>query len=346
MTNLHFVNVVWGAAYTEAYVNICLPSELSAGNLQYVGAHSRSTYRIYTTPKDAETILASPAGKKLASLVDLQIARVNAALPEDNPHTDASPKYQAMSHCHTHFIKTAGNTDSPLVFLSPDLFWADGSLRRLLEIAQSGKRLLMMNALRLAKERFITTLRSRHFKNGRLQTVGKRELVALAMDHLHPDTESLVWDCGRSNRWPSLLLWKHNNDGLVLRAFHLHPLMVRPVRRDIFPEVTIDADYIERVCPDPKDEYIVCDSDDIVGFELSRETSRGELVSLAPYDAESLAGWARGNANTKHQKFVQQKIRIHSKDLSDDWQETEQRSDHILGQIQSFLVRNHCPSSK
>ena len=344
MINLRFVNVVWGDAYTDTFVNVCLPSTLSAGNLGYVSSRSRSSYRIYTTARDAEKIVQSTSGKHLARLVNLEIIRVDTPLPIEDPAagTTSMQKYHAMSFCHTHFIKTAGSDGSAMVFLSPDLFWADGSFRRLLDVAQSGKRLLMMGALRLAKESFVATLQQNHTRNGQLQPIGKRDLVGLALNHLHPETESLVWDSGATNAWPSLLLWKAQQEGLMLRAFHLHPLMVRPSRRDVFPKVTIDDDYIAHACPNPEDEYIVTDSDDMVAFELSRRSSRSELISAGSYVAANLAQWARAHANPKHRRFVRSRIRLHTGDLSPAWAATEQQSDQMISEIDSLLTPNAC----
>jgi len=341
MINFHFVNVVWGAAYTETFLKVCLPSTLSSGNLRFIATHSKSSYRIYTTHKDAETILKSSAYKRLAGLMTVEIMQFNGTPTEDTPNAKVScNKYNEMSLCHTHFIKTAGNDGSAMIFLSPDLFWADGSFRRLFEIARSGKRLLMMSALRLAKEGFLSSLNQNYMKGGVLKPIGKRDLVRLAMKHLHPETTSLIWDSETSNTWPSLLLWKIRDEGLLLHAFHLHPLMVWPVRPGILPVGTIDDDYIAHACPDPADEYVVQDSDEMVAFELSRQSAREEFIALEGQNSARIAQWARTNANPRHQKFVEYKIRIHATELSDEWQATEECSDRVIREIQSRIVQS------
>jgi hypothetical protein len=340
MINLRFVNVVWGEEFTDTFVNICLPSTLSAGNLKFVAAHSRSIYRIYTTPKDAETIARSRAGQQLAKLMPLEISRVDAALPVEGPDATSvcQQKYSAMALCHEHFIKAVSHEGLPMVILSPDLFCADGSLRRLLEIAQSGKRVVMMSALRLAKESFLAALHEHHMKGGALRPIGKRDLVSLAMNHLHPETESIMWESGQSNVWPSLLLWKVPQEGLILRAFHLHPLLLRPVQNEVLPTGTLDDDYVARACPDPADQYIVQDSDEMVAFELSRRSARAEFVAPVSQTPTNVAQWARAHANPRHQKFFQNRICLHSGAFSETWQATQERSDRAVQEIQSLLA--------
>jgi hypothetical protein len=158
------------------------------------------------------------------------------------------------------------------------------------------------------------------------------------MQHLHPETQSLIWGATPSNNWPSLLIWKNRDDGLLIRPYHLHPLLVRPERHDVVPRVSIDADYVERVCPRAADEYIVTDSDDILGFELSRESGRAEQLAPTPSSVEKIATWAVTGANSRHHQFVQKKVRLHARDLCEGWRQTERASDDVLAAINARLV--------
>lgn len=344
MIRFRFVNVVWGKAYTDTFVRVCLPSSLTARNLPLVAANSDAVYRIYTTRSDAQIIQKSAAVARLSKLMKVEIVHVDAELPVDEHQPPgAVSKYAAMSACHTHFIKTVAHEDAAMVFLSPDLVWADASLGRLLQLAESGKRLVMMCALRLQKETFLAALAQRGV-TGSGSGLGKRELMQLSLQHLHPETRSLVWDSGQTNSWPSLLLWKAGEEGLLLRAFHLHPLMVRPTAVNIVPGGTIDDDYIARACPDRADEYVMTDSDEMLGFELSSRTSREELIVPGQHTPESLAHWARAHANARHQEFVQYRIRLHSGMSPAVWSEVEQRSDAIVHAIQSRLATSQVPA--
>ena len=371
MINFKFVNVVWGAAFTDTFVNVTLPSELSAGNLEFVAANSQSSYRIYTTPKDAETIFKSPAGRRLEKLMNIEVGYLEDDLPVDDPGSSStSPmKHSLMGACHNNFIETAGNDGAAMVFLSPDVIWGDGSFRRLFEIAQSGKRSVMMCGLRLEKESFLLSLQH-YMKDGVLQPISKRDLVRLAMNHLHPESESLVWDSEIANTLPSLLLWKIPG-GLIVRAFHLHPLMVHPVIRNVIPFGTIDDDYSANACPDPADEYIVQDSDDIVVFELSRQLAGAQnilhsrelagaeniLHSMrvansadrfarigAPFKYTQAVVFASNRATLKHIQYLQKRICIHSTELSESWQEVEERSNVVVREILSLIEQNSAPT--
>lgn len=268
--------------------------------------------------------------------------QVEVVRPEaDLPDGDKDKPYALMMAAHADFIKKSNSDGSAMVFIPPDTVWGNGSFRRLLEIAQSGKRLVMLGSARLEKESFLSSLQ-RYMKGGVLPGISKRDLVRLAMNHLHNETESLVWNSGVSNIWPSILFWKVRREGLIVRAFHLHPLMVRPHIGSNFIPLTasIDGGYLANVCPDPADEYIVLDSDEIVAFELSTRRYRANQISFQRLTPPVIAKWANSTTNVtnfRHRQFIQHKIRLHAKAFSRTWKAIEEDSDRVVHEIRILL---------
>jgi len=311
---------------------------LSEGNLQFVAAHSDSSYHIYTLTSDVESIDRSPSVRKLRSLMPVEVVRPEADLPDG----DKDKPYALMVAAHADFIKKSNSDGSAMVFIPPDTVWGNGSFRRLLEIAQDGKRLVMLGSARLEKESFLLSLQ-RYMKGGVLPGISKRDLVRLAMNHLHNETESLVWNSGVLNIWPSILFWKVKREGLILRAFHLHPLMVRPhIGSNVIPlAASIDGDYLANVCPDPADEYIVLDSDEIVAFELSTRRYREDQISFQRLNPAFIAKWANAVINatdSRHRQFIEHRIRLHAKAFSKTWKAVEEDSDRVVREIRVFLA--------
>lgn len=332
-----FVCAVWGDAFTNTFLNVCLPSMLSEGNLQFVAAHSHSSYHIYTLPSDVQSIDCSPAIRKLRTLMPVEVVRPETDLPDG----DKDKPYALMVAAHADFIKKSNSDGSAMVFIPPDTIWGNGSFRRLLEIAQSGKRLVMLGSARLEKESFLLSLQP-YMKGGVLPGISKRDLVRLAMNHLHTETESLVWNSGVLNTWPSILFWKVQREGLIVRAFHLHPLMVWPhIGGNFVPlAASIDGDYLANVCPDPADEYIVLDSDEIVAFELSTRHYRSDQISYQRLDPAFIARWANAvikATDSRHRQFIQHRIRLHAKVFSRTWKAVEDDSDRVVGEIRILL---------
>ena len=53
----HFLVTVWGDEFVDLFLNLCLPNQLTPGNLlAFRSDEVKATYIIYTTARDQETI--------------------------------------------------------------------------------------------------------------------------------------------------------------------------------------------------------------------------------------------------------------------------------------------------
>lgn len=330
MPKFRIVNVVWGNAFTQAFLDVCLPSQLSPGNLPALAARSDVQYWIYTTRPFAEIIQRSESYRRLAAILTVRVAVISGIARVG--------KYQAMNQSQSHFIRAAANEDCSLIFLSPDIVWADGAFARLIDVYEAGARNVAIGSVRLTKETFLPALLQRHGVHGVLSSVSARQLVSLALDHLHPVTRAQLWD--RSNL-QSLgdgeLIWPVDGEGLVLRRFRLQPLMVTPIDRTFVPTVAVDGDFTDRVSTDLSAWYVVKDTDDMCYVDFTpvgygRDYGDPLVKHGAPSVAEE-AAWAREHALPAHRHFVRQSIRFHAGDCSTAWLDVEQRSAAVIDDI-------------
>ncbi|MBC8232333.1 hypothetical protein H8E77_22530 [bacterium] len=333
MNRFRFVTVVWGTDFTDAFLQVCLPSQLFPGNLLYFVKHTECIYRIYTTAKDAEVICKSDVFKKLSNIIRVELALITGM--------SYVGKYKPQTQCHAHLIQSASD-DCAFVVLIPDAVWADGAFARLLEISESGKRIIAISTPRLAKETFIPAFLERYGnKDGTIQPVTPPQLVKMAMDHLHPDTLLQFWNPKKnSGIIPGIFYWPVNQEGLLVKQFHLFPLMVRPVDRDAVPDVTIDADYTLKACPDFADVYIVQDSDDICAFDFTSISQAQTPIMLGGQSVEKVADWAKVCTHSLHREFVKHGIRFHWNACSAKWRDVEQQSDAVVENILSLIEDN------
>ncbi len=330
MTHFHFITAVWGAAYTELFLEVVLPNQLSAGNLLYFRDKRQcATYKIYTAAADVERLQRSRSYAKLAEVVPVEIVLLD--------NVDLGRKYEALTECHRRAIRAADAAGAALVFLSPDAIWPDGTFKRLWQLAQAGTRVVMVGSIRVVKETFAPEYLARHFSESSCSAgVPARDLVKLAMGHLHPLTQALFWDSDHFGSGPSHLYWRVGDDGILARCFHLHPLMVNPLVRGLLPSSTIDADYTPLACPDPESLYVVEDSDEIAGFEISAYSQFGTFKPRK-FSAIDTAFYARYWTQSHHRKFVRHPIRFHGSDLTAQWQEIERQSAKVLETVELYL---------
>jgi len=323
MYSFRFVSVVWGSEYVAGFLRVCLASQLTPGNLEYLARHASCSYRIYTPIRDAKVIRQSPAYRRLAELMPVEIVTISGRW-----HVG---KYRVVNQCISHFISSKRHEECALVFAYPDVVWADGAGVRFLEIARSGKRMVAINTPPVVKKTFVRALLERYGDNGLLRPIAPRQLVQLALDHLHPDVTPTASDNPRCT--PSGGYWMAGG-GLLARDFHLCGLMVIPVDRDVLPAVTVDEEYTLTACPYLTDIYVVTDSDDICLLEfISNPAAPRSTVTTI----RQMVQWAAGHVTQRHREFVKFRLRYHCNDVSDGWEEVEHASDAfvnaILGQM-------------
>ena len=329
MLHFHFITGVWGESYTGLFLQAVLPNQLTPGNLLFFrDKPGAATYKIYTTRPDAERIRAARCYAELAQAVRVEFVYLE--------NMDLGAKYAALTECHRRAIGAADEVEAALVFLSPDAVWSEGTFQRLWQLGQAGTRVVMVGSIRLVKETFVPQYLAQHASTDCSAPVTGRQLVGLALQHLHPLSESLFWDSPRFSSGPSHLYWRVGAEGILLRCFHLHPLMVNPVVRGLLPSSTVDADYTPLACPDPQSLYVVEDSDEIACFEISREAQFGTFAPRR-FSAADTAFYARYWTQAHHRKFVRHPIRFHASELSPQWQDVERASDRVLDDIERYL---------
>jgi hypothetical protein len=319
----HFINAVWGDSYTDAFLKVCLPSQLSPGNLPAWPAREQSVYRIFTTAHDAGVIEQSAAYATLARTLPTEIVTIDQHIVRN--------KYLAMNGCHGQAIREADKAGAGIIFLAPDVVCADGMFRALGKLAATGKRLVAIGMFRIVKETFFPAfLREHADAAGCTATISPRRLVEMGLKHMHPDSRCFFSNSGAVPEWCSNLYWEVPGEGVLGRFFHLHPLLINPSKKGIeLGQKTLDSDYVWEACPDAADVYVVQDSDELCMCEFSSAAQR-YFPCGAELRAARVAVWAALHANEQHQRFVRHRIALHTCDRSPRWQAAEQESDLFI----------------
>jgi hypothetical protein len=326
----HFITVVWGQEYTDFFTDVVIPNQLSPGNLPAF-CSERCVYKIYTPEENRNTITNSLAFKKLNEIMAAEIVNIGQNIDiVINQHL-------AMSECHKAVIDDAAKSDAVIVFLSPDVFFSDGSFARLLQLAKSGKSVIMIAGVRVTKETFVSSLRRDcPQKNDCEISVSSRQLVKLMIENLHPISQTLLWDSPQFSVHPSHLYFKVSGEGLLARCYHLHPLLIKPTSERSSFSSTIDGDLVFNSYRCFKDIYVVTDSDEILGCELSNSEKRLEKPRPNKSSPFRVAWWAKQCANQYHRNYLKYKIRFKTKDCASCWADVERYSDKVVSAVNSW----------
>ena len=312
-SRFHVVTAVWGAEYRHLFLDVCLPNLLASRNLEALPSGSR--YRIFTSREDAEALAGSAIVREVEARLPVDVA------PVLELSAASRSKFTKESICHRLAIADARESGDGLIFLCPDHFVSEGAFASVVRRHAAGMRAVVCPGIRVDRDAFLDALGVRTGT----RPVGPREVVAAGVNHLHPSAQVQCADSAASARRPIGVFWKVPGEGLLVRCFRLHPLMVDPVRRDTPLEDTIDGHYVRRSCPIRSQVHVVTDSDELALFEMSRPdastTAAGSRSGLAWRAAATMA-----RCDSHQQSYWMEPIRLHSREPGNGWIRVETRS--------------------
>lgn len=319
-----FVTPVWGVNHLGLFLEIGLPSLLASGNLPSLSHPSACRFLIYTRECDEASLIGADVFERLNAVMPVEVHRIPEPL---------SQAHRVMSDCHMAALQLADAEDAATVFIPPDCVWAHGSMASMERLAKAGKSLVHISGIRLDRDAMVPLLREHLSKDRCTLDIGSRPLVSLGLAHLHPIAMMHFWNEHAGGLMPANLYWTVPGEGLSLRCFHLHPLMVKPQEKFARFRSTIDDDLGPFACPDESGDYVVADSDEIHTFELSGP-ERVVACDFIKGDVDSAAAWVEVGTNGRHHHLVTHPIRIHAGPMTETtWRIAEREGDAVVAQL-------------
>jgi tetratricopeptide (TPR) repeat protein len=320
----YFVTPVWGVNHLGLFLNVGLPSLLSSGNIPGLTSSEDCRFLIYTRAEDEGRLVEAPVFHRLQSCLSVEIHII--AEPISNAH-------RVMTDCHVDTLRRADEDDAAAIFIPPDCVWSDGSMVAVGRIARSGKSMIHMSGIRLDRDAIVPRLQSHLSKDGCALTISARQLVALGLAHLHPIAFTHFWNEHSGGLMPANLYWTVPGEGLALRCFHLHPLMVKSQIKFAPFKSTIDDDLALHACPDFTRDHVVTDSEEILAFELSG-LDRVVGADFQKGSVEAVASWAEVGTNRRHHLLAQFPIRIHFGNVTEGlWGQIEADGTRVISEV-------------
>ncbi len=320
-----YVMVVWGESYVDMFLDIALPTFMSPGNLPALSNLKESRFLILTTPADRVRIEAAPIFKKLCMVIEPVFV--------DSPWMGQNiPYHLKAARGHRAAAEIAAQGDGYCVYLCPDCLISDGSFRHLEQMARAGKQAVMTPGLRLIQESVYEELK----QTGKLDgdgplTFSGRELVEFGMRHLHLEVQRYNWEHPQFTVHPHMCTWNVPGDtGLLIRAFHLHPMLVSMRGAKDFPSLevsTIDGDFLGYSVTDWEQIHVETDSDNLLIFSLTGRDERFAALTPNAPNIANIQGMAYSPlVNPLHRLFFTRAIKLHSGELGSSWSAVEKKT--------------------
>lgn len=307
---LNFFLTVWGGHHTELCISACLPSLMSHNNIPAILDYKKQhTLWIFATESSISIIESSAVYASISDAVNIKINVI--------PESEISCPTITVNTCYRHVVKNI-NQYSRLVWLAPDIVWADGTFKNLYNIAKTGKKTVVCPYFRASEENFIRALQSYNLDSA--ITIIPRDLVRIGLENIHPISQSLFFECETFNSWPCQIFWRISPLGIIAKYFHAFPLMTTPdlnILPDIDSSEAIDGgSYLEKLIDDRNEIYIVQDSDIMFCCEAVPDSYTVHPITHQQLQTIDVADWATSNANELQRYFFDHPVLIHADDLS------------------------------
>lgn len=327
-----FSLVVWGSAFVDAFLSVCLPSMLAPGNIPGLGGERRNKLLLHTRREDRTILENDPGMRALAKHLDIEYAELKFVTGRN--------KYYVLSDAQSECVRISWGFDA-IVFLYSDFVWARGSLAKALERLAEGYDAVVAAVPPLIREDFMEVAVAREaalFRNEdghRVLDVAPRTLVGLGKPILHPMMRDNTVEYARHTANPAYVLSSGPKGDYLIRCFHAHPVVLR-VRHEAaeywshFSE-TLDEVFLPTAYGALERIHFVGDSDEVAIVSLTERHFQtpyhGETYR---FDSQSIARWAEENAAPMHKMLFAERAYWHEHDIDPiAWAPTIARSDRL-----------------
>jgi len=299
MKELHLACLVWGEPYKSWFLKHHLPSLLLPNNLPAWDLPKRAF--IHIAREESREIASHPSFRALAEqCVSVEVIDVGSLTEISKVNV-----YAMMAACQRLAVKRAWEADAGIAWISPDTIFSDGSFASVARQVALGKRAVMAFGIYVEADGWESLS----------PPPEGRAMVRASLACLHPVMSYITWGSPSFSTYPSTIYWNGGAAGLVLRSWHLQPVVVHARRSHSEFQWTLDGDFMERAV-DFDDCAFLCDSDEFLLIELAGRNKKLPQQVMAP-TVDNIGQWARRWTTPIQHRFVRNPYVFHAGEASE-----------------------------
>lgn len=327
---------VWGARHIRDCLDYCLPALLAPGNLPALATMAPCTLVLLAPVRDAAAIKADPVWQRVAEHAALRVE------PIDDLLSDSSSTVLTLAYALAIRQAGAAAVNTCFIALVADYVLADGALSHVANRIFAGASGVVAGNFHVAREAILPCLEARRAEGA--LTVRPRDLVALSLARLHPETLAATVGVSRhTDRSVNRLFWRVDAGCLVGRYYLMHMIALRPETADFVIGASSDYSFIPELCPSGA-VVAMTDSDDYFVAELKPRRAHaeiGEPVDLDPAPvADAIGAWA----TREHRANCRHVVVFHADEPPAALADVVERSNAFVARVEALTLAPPLPS--
>jgi hypothetical protein len=275
----------WGEEYRRYFLDFCLASLLSPGNLPAISDKSSARLFIATNDKDWDALQSEP--NFLAAKTFIQIEHVPF---EVGAYSSAHEKMLGMSRAHKLLAAKMFKQQAKGIFLYPDMVAADNYISQLQDLQHQGFKVVLFMNVRFANDGLLKELRQNDLvRPGVPLALSPRQLVRLTLRHMHSEMRRSGFDDPYDDYGCSSYFWRVGQDDLLFHCGNWVPALIdygaiNAHDDTTFDSSTLDADYVAKNLSISDRVHFVRDTDELFMISFTPEsTVRYSLARTLAY---------------------------------------------------------------
>ena len=315
---------VWGREYVYKFLRYSLSSQLLPRNIRELSQYSEIVYRIYTDKASHSffypEILQLEKFAKIEFVFYEELTFKGANLLEVIKNSDPTiVKHNVQRLTSKHHMDIASSLkDTAVILLDSDFIFSDGSFQHLHEVRKSGKKGYAAMFLRLHQEKAICALDLKL-----PDFLSSQDLVTIALECMHPTTQSMLVGAKRPTAYPSQINWLVGSEGVIGVTPFPHPLMI--VMESVAPHFfsTMDYELILKAISKNDEIFYCTSSENLMLCKMSPKTYGVEVPIISEQSVKTSAKFVLENTNIRHSYFMKQPVKFFAQKYSTEFAQKE-----------------------
>lgn len=239
-----FITIFWGQPFLDYFNQFCLPSLLAPDNLPVWPWLKESCFVCYCPELESKKLQQSRIWQHLTQLMQAEVQPLPVTIPP--PNQAETYKYHFKSECAQTAIMNCRQNQSSIIFIVPDVFYANGFFSALADLIEHGQEYIFHIGPRI-KEEVTADLES--FRVGNTLNIAPETAVSLMLKYMEVDYQSSFWLSPKFNwTYPLLTFYWKNSQDLACQSFLAEPLYLKEPQPFAAgkPYLTMDNVYLKQ----------------------------------------------------------------------------------------------------